>query len=107
MSAPLVLMKPATSKSPTALRVPSCTPYVRLTDCATCVMTDFRCDAALTTEEGTSVDQALNEMFRAGVHSLLVTDSEHVLGLLTAYDIQRHCSHKRRGSRFLRQEMKI
>jgi CBS domain-containing protein len=73
-------------------------------DSAFCALTDFRQEPPITVDAGSSIDAALAEMMRLGVHVLLVTDEEfergdlRVLGLITAYDIERQRPHRSPGT---------
>jgi CBS domain-containing protein len=74
--------------------------YLQSTDSAFFALTDFRQEPPITVDAGSSIDAALAEMMRLGVHALLVTDEEfergdlRVLGLITAYDIERQRPHR-------------
>ena len=73
-------------------------------DSAFCALTDFRFDYPITDGPDSSLDDALADMDRFGVHALLVTlddldDLEHrVVGLLTQYDIERRNPHRYPGT---------
>jgi CBS domain-containing protein len=63
--------------------------FVRPSDSATRVMTDFAASPAFTIGADRGIDDALDEMFRRGVRALVVLDEEDaVVGLVTSYDIQ-------------------
>lgn len=55
---------------------------------AVSAMVDFAAEPALTTVPEQRVDAALEQMRAAGVHTLLVMVEKHVVGLITAADIQ-------------------
>ena len=58
-----------------------------LTDPALCVVTNFAWEQPVTVAATCSVDEALEEMMRAGVRALLVVREAVVTGLITSYDI--------------------
>jgi hypothetical protein len=58
------------------------------TDRAVHVVSDFTWEPPLVVAEERSIDEARWEMMLAGVHSLLVTRSDVVTGLITSYEIQ-------------------
>jgi CBS domain-containing protein len=63
--------------------------FVRPSDSATRVMTDFAASPAFTIGADRGIDDALDEMFRRGVRALIVLDERGaVAGLVTSYDIQ-------------------
>jgi CBS-domain-containing membrane protein len=91
----------------TALAAPGGDPWlVDKTDPAQSVMTDFHERSAVTVADDTPIDTALEHLKHAGVRSAFVLDGDnrHVLGMITAYDIQgekpiRHlqsvgCTHR-------------
>jgi CBS-domain-containing membrane protein len=59
-------------------------------DTALSVMTDFRERSAISVDEGSPIDAALEHMKHTGVRAAFVIDHEgrKVLGIITAYDIQ-------------------
>jgi CBS domain-containing protein len=57
-------------------------------DPALVVMVDFHGVCPVTVEPDRSIDEALQHMIGARVRTLLVIAKEHVIGLITAYDIQ-------------------
>jgi CBS-domain-containing membrane protein len=63
-------------------------PWVKLTDPAYRVMTDFAHERPITTPEDRSIEDALDDMFRFGIRALLVMRDDKVTGLITSYDIQ-------------------
>jgi CBS domain-containing protein len=69
--------------------------YLETNDSAFCALTDFRRDDPITVEADSSIDDALADMNRLGVHALLVTRQEidgieqQVVGLITYYDVER------------------
>jgi CBS domain-containing protein len=67
-------------------------PLVSLDDPASIqVMTDFTCEPAFAVEASRRVEDAINDMFRFGVRTLLVVQPDAaVLGMITSYDIQGH-----------------
>jgi CBS domain-containing protein len=62
-------------------------------DSAYCALTDFNSDYPITEPAGRTVDDALNDMTRLGVHALVVTKpqpegaDQQVVGLITSSDI--------------------
>ncbi len=80
-----IRLKPGTSFS----RPPELPRLVHLDSPALEVMTDFRIVHAVTIGPEVSIDEALETMKTRGVRLLLVTgESDHILGLITAKDIQ-------------------
>lgn len=70
-------------------RPPQLPEIVHLDDPAEWVMTDFRVVQPRTVRPDTSIGEALESMKTEGVRLLLVTDvTDHVLGVVTANDIQ-------------------
>jgi CBS domain-containing protein len=71
-------------------------------DAAISAITDFRREYPITVESDCSIDEALAEMVRLGLHALLVTRQEEggmeqqILGLVTAYDLERFRRRRRR-----------
>jgi CBS-domain-containing membrane protein len=63
-------------------------PWVKPTDPAYQVMTDFAHERPITTPEDRSIEDALDDMFRFGIRALLVMRDDKVTGLITSYDIQ-------------------
>jgi CBS domain-containing protein len=63
-------------------------------------LTDFRHEYLITVEADSSVEAALDDMSRLGVHALLVTRQEvestdqQVVGLITHHDIERSRPHR-------------
>ena len=82
--------------------------YLQSDDSAFCALTDFRREYPITVQANASIDDALGEMNRFGVHALLVTQDEagdlnsQIVGLITAYDIERHRPHRSPDSRDLK-----
>ncbi len=74
--------------------------YLEADDSAFYVLTDFRREYPITVDADDSIDEALADMNRLGVHALLVTpDGPEVIearlvGLITAYDIERRRPHR-------------
>jgi CBS domain-containing protein len=74
--------------------------YLEHDDSAFCALTDFRREYLITVEADGSIDDALADMNRLGVHALLVTRQElggieqQVVGLITYYDIERIRPHR-------------
>ncbi len=68
-------------------------------DSAYRAMTDFQREYPITVPADRSLEDALNDMIRLGVHALLVTKQEidggeqRVAGLVTAYEIHHQRSH--------------
>ena len=80
-----IRLKPGTSFS----RPPELPRLVHLDSPALEVMTDFRVVHAVTIGPEVPVDEALEAMKTGGVRLLLVTgENDHILGLITAKDIQ-------------------
>ncbi len=80
-----IRLKPGTSFS----RPPELPRLVHLDSPALEVMTDFRVVYAVTADPHIAIDEALETMKTRGVRLLLVTgESDHILGLITAKDIQ-------------------
>jgi predicted transcriptional regulator len=82
---------PAWAHPPTAARlretlIPEAP--VALTDPAMAVVTDFTWERPVVVTEDRAIDDALEEMMRAGVGALLVVQEDAVTGLITASDIQ-------------------
>ena len=75
--------------------------HLQSTDSALCALTDFRQEPPIIVDAGSTIDAALADMMRLGVHALLVTDEEferaelRVLGLITAHDIERQRQRQR------------
>lgn len=73
-------------------------------DSAFCALSDFRFDYPITVTPTSSMDDALAQMNRYGIHALLVIgddvdELEHlVVGLITQYDIERRNPHRYPGS---------
>ena len=69
-------------------------------DSAYRALTDFHSEYPITEPTGRSVDDALFDMVRLGVHAMVVTKpqpegaDQQVVGLLTACDILHKCPHK-------------
>jgi CBS domain-containing protein len=74
--------------------------YLESRDSAFCALTDLRSEHVITVEAHCSIDAALEDMNRLGVHALLVTRQEvdsieqQVVGLITYYDIERARPHR-------------
>jgi CBS domain-containing protein len=74
--------------------------YPGSTDSAFCALTDFRRQNPISAEAEASIDDAYADMNRMGVHALLVTQQKlgrvdsQVIGLITAYDIERQRPHR-------------
>ena len=74
--------------------------YLESSDSAFCALTDFEQEYPITVEADCSIEDALADMNRLGVHALLVTrqDSDstdlQVVGLITYYDIERRHPHR-------------
>src|SRR5260370_26662020 len=64
-------------------------PSLSLDDPAITAMTDFTQECPVTVSPERHIDDALKDMIRAGVRSLLVLEEGRVLGLITSFDIQR------------------
>jgi CBS domain-containing protein len=82
--------------------------YLQSNDSAFCALTDFRREYPITVQASASIDDAVGEMNRFGVHALLVTQDEagdlnsQIVGLITAYDIERYRPHRSHDSRDLK-----
>ncbi len=70
------------------VRFPMDCPLLRPGDPVLRVMTDFARHEAFTVAEDRPIDDALDDMFRLGVHALLTTRGEQMTGLVTSEDIQ-------------------
>jgi len=101
------LVIPSRVRSAASLVEPNivkCDDYLSFDDSAFCALTDFRQEYPITVNADRSIDDALADMARGGVHALLVTqgdlecDDLHVLGLITAYDIERERPHRSPGT---------
>jgi hypothetical protein len=74
--------------------------YLDSVDSAFYALTDFQQDYPITVEADCSIDDALADMNRLGVHALLVTrqelggEDQQVIGLITYYDIERRHPHR-------------
>jgi hypothetical protein len=71
-----------------ARRAAAAEPRVALADRAYRVVTDFAWEQPLSIGEDRPIQEALLQMRLAGVHALLVAQSDLVTGLITTYDIQ-------------------
>lgn len=69
-------------------------------DSAFCALTDFQRECPITVDADSCIDDALGDMNRLSVHALLVTREglggvdPQVVGLITAYDIERERPHR-------------
>lgn len=63
-------------------------PPLSQTDPAILVVTDFTREHPVTVEDDRQIDDALQDMIRLGVRSLLVHKEQRIVGLITSYDIQ-------------------
>lgn len=87
MPTPKLKLKSIQSDS---LSIPGVEPwYVRATDPAISVMTDFRSRSSVTVSETAPLDDAIEHMKHAGVRCAFVVDEKEsaVVGMITAYDI--------------------
>jgi CBS domain-containing protein len=57
-------------------------------DPAVYAITDFTRDYPMTVDVDRQIDDALNDMIRLGVRALLAAKEQHLVGLITSYDIQ-------------------
>ena len=57
-------------------------------DPAVHALTDFNREHPVTVDAERQIDDALNDMIRLGVRALLVAKDQHLVGLVTSYDIQ-------------------
>jgi CBS domain containing-hemolysin-like protein len=77
-------------------------------DSAVCAMTDFRCECPICVPPNRSIDAALEDMNRLGIHALLVTQPQDrtghdpMLGLITSHRIQQRRVYERRLPKPLR-----
>jgi CBS domain-containing protein len=77
-------------------------------DSAVYAMTDFRRENPISVPPSRSIEEALGDMDRLGIHALLVTEPqgadnhEQMLGLITAYRIERYRMAERRLPQHLR-----
>jgi CBS domain-containing protein len=77
-------------------------------DSAVYTMTDFRRECPICAPPSRSIDEALEDMNRLGIHALLVTQSQdtrghdQMLGLITSYRIQQRRVYERRLPNTLR-----
>lgn len=62
-------------------------PRVTLDDPAIAAMTDFTRECPVAVSPDRHIDDALQDMIRAGVRALLVLEEGRMLGLITSYDI--------------------
>jgi CBS-domain-containing membrane protein len=62
--------------------------FLKSTDPAIDVITDFSREHPATVEDERQIDDALTDMIRVGVRALLVVRDQRVVGLITSYDIQ-------------------
>jgi CBS domain-containing protein len=71
-------------------------------DAAISAITDFRREYPITVESDCSIDEALADMVRLGLHALLVTRQEEggleqqILGLVTAHELERFLRQRSR-----------
>lgn len=75
------------STQPIGLYLNSSAELVHMDDPATMVMTDYYQTRLRTIDVHDSMDDALNEMKATGVHLLLVTDDDHVVGVVGSEDL--------------------
>jgi CBS domain containing-hemolysin-like protein len=77
-------------------------------DPAVYAMTDFRRECPICVPSSRSIDEALEDMNRLGIHALLVTQSQdstghdQMLGLITSYRIQQRRGYERRLPKMFR-----
>ncbi len=80
------------SKTPGPMTIPQRTApdvsRLALDEPATAAMTDFTRECPVTVSPDRHIDEALQDMIRAGVRSLLVLAEGRALGLITSYNIQ-------------------
>jgi DeoR family transcriptional regulator, catabolite repression regulator len=62
--------------------------FLEPNDPAVLAVTDFSREHPATVDEDRQIDDALEDMIRAGVRALLVVHDQRVVGLITSYDIQ-------------------
>ncbi len=76
------------------------TPICKRTIRASSALTDFRREHPITVDADSSIEDALGDMNRLGVHALLVTrqtaegTGPQVVGLITYYDVERTRPHR-------------
>lgn len=63
-------------------------PDLKSNDPALRAMTDFKHKCPISVSPDRRIDDALTDMIRFGVRALLVVSGEHVVGLITSYDIE-------------------
>jgi CBS domain-containing protein len=107
-NAPLVPSRIRPAASLNERSVVNADAYLDSVDSALCALTDFQYDYPITVEADCCIEDALADMNRLGVHSLLVTQQEldgedqQVIGLITHYDIQCRYRRSERRSGFIR-----
>ena len=62
-------------------------PGLNMDSPAVAAMTNFAHDCPVTVSPERPIDDALQDMIRAGIRALLVLEEGHVKGLITSYDI--------------------
>jgi CBS domain-containing protein len=62
--------------------------FLDVNDPAIYAITDFKREHPLTVDPERQIDDALHDMIRVGVRALLVYHEQHIVGLVTSYDIQ-------------------
>jgi hypothetical protein len=78
-------------------------------DSAVYAMTDFRRECPICVPPSRSIDEALEDMYRLGIHALLVTQPQdmtghdQMLGLITSYRIQQRRVYEHRLPKPLRE----
>jgi DeoR family transcriptional regulator, catabolite repression regulator len=70
------------------MRRPTEYPDLREKDPAVHGMTDFTCKVPISVAPERPIDEALADMMRFGVRSLVVVSGDSVVGLITSYDIE-------------------
>lgn len=71
------------------LRTPAIAEFVRRSDPALRIVTDFTKSTALTVAETRGIQSALDDMFRYGTRALIaLSDDGEITGLVTSYDIE-------------------
>lgn len=91
----LVLMNNDVAERPTIqasgvlpMRRPTEYPDLSAKDPAVHGMTDFTCKVPISVAPERPIDEALADMMRFGVRSLVVVSGDSVVGLITSYDIE-------------------
>jgi CBS-domain-containing membrane protein len=84
---PLTLA-PASTRAMLPLHAARAERHLQLGDAASEVMSDFTRENPWTVGPDRPIDAALEDMIRSGIRALIVIRDEHIIGLVTSYDIQ-------------------